>query len=324
MDSFFARNRLSAYLDGALSEAEAAEVSEAVEHDPELRAEFEALQHAVEVLRREGPVQAPVGFHARVMERVRDEPAPGGVVVQLRRVFTRVPVEALALAAAAAVVLVVIGGKPDLPADDTTSAARNLQLPSSGSPDAAGPSSSGSTRQATAPEPGPAPAQTKGTPNPPSPKAAPAVDDAEQKRGRKNEAAKKKSATTPSEPMQAEWEKTPQVGDYDAGDAATKALATPHGYRLTVRDENTLYSMAQLAERYQGSIRDMAGRTLRPRALTLEDDYAQLLFVVPNDKEAVVHGDLRALGGAEVVPPSTTPLTSADRAVFVVEVRYQP
>ena len=41
MDTFFAKNRLSAYLDGALPEAEASEVADAIARDPELKAEYE-------------------------------------------------------------------------------------------------------------------------------------------------------------------------------------------------------------------------------------------------------------------------------------------
>ena len=102
MDSFFAKNRLSAYLDGKLPEPEASEVAAAIERDPELNAEYEHLRRSVNLLRTAGPVKAPSGFHARVMEQVRDEPHPGGLVIQLQRVFRRIPTEAMALAAAAA------------------------------------------------------------------------------------------------------------------------------------------------------------------------------------------------------------------------------
>ena len=113
MDSFFARNRLSAYLDGKLPEPEASEVAAAIERDPELNAEYEHLRRSVNLLRTEGPVKAPAGFHARVMEQVRDEPHPGGVVIQLQRFFRRIPTEAMALAAAAAVVMMVVQARSD-------------------------------------------------------------------------------------------------------------------------------------------------------------------------------------------------------------------
>ena len=62
MDTFFAKNRLSAFLDGALPDGEAAEVADAIERDPALKAEYEQLRMAVAALRRHGPVSAPEGF----------------------------------------------------------------------------------------------------------------------------------------------------------------------------------------------------------------------------------------------------------------------
>ena len=114
MDTFFAKNRLSSYLDGSLNDAEAAEVEAALSEDAGLRDEYDRMRRAVELLRSVGPTEAPAGFHARVMASVAAEPAPGGVVTLFRRTLGRVPVEALALAAAALLVVLVIqnrGGK---------------------------------------------------------------------------------------------------------------------------------------------------------------------------------------------------------------------
>lgn len=316
MDTFFARNRLSAYLDGTLSDAESVEVSEAIEADIELRREFESLQQAVEMLRREGPAEAPAGFHARVMESIRDEPAPGGVVVRLRRVFTRVPVEALALAAAALVVISVVGGRPGAPPppDDGVPAARGLTLPSSEE----------LTRQAAAPAPSPASTaadiapQTAASepPEGPPPSA---------KQGKPGQtAAKKSDISLPSEPMQTEWERKPQAGEYAAGDRDGD-MATPFAYRLVVRESNTLYSMNSLASQYQGKISDSRGRTLKPRPLTEEDDFASLLISVPKGRSNALHGDLAAMGGERIAPPAAAPMYGAEGAsVFIVEVRYTP
>ena len=61
MDTFFARNRLSAYLDGDLPSSEAREVEAALHRDAELRAEYEAMRAGVELLRAHGPIAAPEG-----------------------------------------------------------------------------------------------------------------------------------------------------------------------------------------------------------------------------------------------------------------------
>ena len=109
MDPFFARNRLSSYLDGTLSDAEAAEVSEAIEHDPSLKEEYEALRRAVNFIKRAGPTEAPSDFHAKVLAAVSAEKAPGGKLVWLFRPLARVPVEAIGVAAAALLVVLFVG-----------------------------------------------------------------------------------------------------------------------------------------------------------------------------------------------------------------------
>ena len=80
-------------------------MADAIERDPELRAEYESLRSALATLRQHGPVSAPEGFKARVMAQVDRETASGGIVVQLRRRLTRVPLEAVAVAAAALIVV---------------------------------------------------------------------------------------------------------------------------------------------------------------------------------------------------------------------------
>jgi negative regulator of sigma E activity len=127
MDSFFARNRLSAYLDGDLQEPEASEVAAAIARDTDLRAEYENLRSSINLLRKTGPVKAPSGFHARIMEKIRDEPHPGGVVITLQRLFHRIPTEALALVAAAAVVLMVVQARSNnTPIDGTTPSTESI------------------------------------------------------------------------------------------------------------------------------------------------------------------------------------------------------
>lgn len=311
MDSFFARNRLSAYLDGALSDAEAVEVSDAIEADPDLRREFEALQQAVELTRREGPAQAPTGFHARVMEAVRDEPAPGGIALRLRRVFTRVPVEALALAAAALVVISVVGGRPgeESPAaDDEVRAASELALPES------------VAREALAPDTPGASADGEEAP-PPAAEAPPA-----KKASRIGKPAKSSGISVPTEPMQAEWEKQPQAGgDLDAAKGKDPAKSTTAAYRLIVRESNTLYSMNSLAKQYSGKVSDSRGRPLSPRPLTQQDDFASLVMAVPEAKAGALHADLAAMGGERISPPATTPkYGTKGQSVFIVEIRFTP
>ena len=84
MDPFFARNRLSALIDGDLSEEEEQELRAAVAADPALAAELAQMEEALGLLRDVGPTRAPAGFEARVMAEVNEGAGLGGVVVRLR------------------------------------------------------------------------------------------------------------------------------------------------------------------------------------------------------------------------------------------------
>lgn len=100
---------LSAWLDGELDEAEAAELEAELARDPELRAELQSLESVVRLLREEGPAQAPIGFQRRVMARVDEEfPERSSWWAWMRRPGG-IPLEGwvLGLAAAAALLLVL-------------------------------------------------------------------------------------------------------------------------------------------------------------------------------------------------------------------------
>ena len=106
---------LSAYLDGELTDAEAAELEAELARDPELRADLSELEQVVDWMRRDGPDQAPLGFHRRVMDRVeREYPRQPSFWAWLRRPLG-IPLEGWLVAAAAAAVLfsVLPGSNPD-------------------------------------------------------------------------------------------------------------------------------------------------------------------------------------------------------------------
>ena len=97
MDSFFARNRLSAYLDRSLPKAEAEAVSEAIARDISLSADLQAVQQALTLLHDYGRQPAPNGFHARCLAAISDQPVPGSQVAWLQRRLARIPTEFVAL-----------------------------------------------------------------------------------------------------------------------------------------------------------------------------------------------------------------------------------
>src|SRR5688572_12353744 len=120
--------RLSAWLDGEIDPAEAAELEAELARDPALKAELDSLETVVRLLRDEGPSQAPLGFHHRVMARVEQEhPVRPSWWAWLRRPLG-VPLEGWAIGLAAAVaLLLVLPSKsppaPELPQPEETSPA---------------------------------------------------------------------------------------------------------------------------------------------------------------------------------------------------------
>jgi len=326
MDAFFARNRLSAYLDGVLEDSEAAEVAAAIEADPALRGEYEAMRQVIDLLRTHGPAEAPEGFHARLMARVDQEPVPGGAVVWLRQRFAQVPVEALALAAAALVVVIVIQGRPgedplassEAPSEETAASAPELSEP---------PSSKEALPSAKVEEPEvlakadpveEMPAGSKKLQQPVKPDKA-----AAQKVVSKKVASKE--AFVPEWDVDAEDpEGTAETIVQAETDGSNAGLSRPQGYRISLSHPRVLYDLSSVAEQAGGRMIDASGRQLNPRALTYEDNYAQVHLAVPADQLSVVQKSLRKLGAVECPPPGTTPLYGPSQVGFVIDVHYMP
>lgn len=338
MDPFFASNRLSDYIDGQLSDEEAAEIARALDTNPALRAEYDAMQQAVSLLRTHGPTTAPPDFHANVMAAVGAQGRPG-VVVQLRDFFRQVPLEAVALAAAAIIVVVVLLD-PSAPPDDGAPAMVDVRggavAPIADIEPAADftlPSASASAQPAPAPAPAPA-AEAK-----PSPSTS--------------LASKLEGIETPKEAYVPDWERKaeipmpttepePEPASATTEDAGADAMenvkvtpdeltggvqadvATPYEYRITLGDADVLFSLQQLAQSAEGRLLDHRGEPMAARALTEEQNYARVQLVVPPGKAEQVHARLKELGGRAVMPANGTPLYGAQYVAFVIEVSYLP
>jgi hypothetical protein len=113
--------RLSAWLDGELTEAEQREFEAELARDPALRADLEALESVVRLVREEAPTVAPPGFHGRVMARVAElEPAPQpGLVAWFTSLGRRWEAIALGGVALAALLLFVPLAQRTPPAEPT-------------------------------------------------------------------------------------------------------------------------------------------------------------------------------------------------------------
>ncbi|MCK6506207.1 sigma-E factor negative regulatory protein [Myxococcota bacterium] len=330
MDTFFARNRLSAYLDGSLSDGETAEVDAALADDPELRRELEDMRRAVDLLRIHGPAQAPAGFHARVMARVDAEPPPGRVVSLWRRTLGRVPVEALALAAAAVIVVLVIQGRGDEPTP------AQVLLPETKD-----------MRQAEV-EPPPPPVQAQAPdaaePQGPTPSATPASADGDLTTASRTQAEPAalpagkamnkldKGASQDASPYYAGWEQ--QASGVGSGEAVGNTggaelgqgidMEGPRSYRISLADPEVLYQLSAVAEKAGGRMTDAEGKNLRPRELGGDDAWVRVHLVVPRSAAALVEGQVGAMGGVPTPPPSSGVLYGSEYAVFVVELAARP
>ena len=113
MNSFFARNRLSAYLDHSLPRDEAEAVAEAVARDIALSADLRAMKKALTLLQDKGRVPAPTGFQARTMAAVAQQPVPGSQVAWIQRRLRRIPTELIAVVGAAVILLIGLSGRED-------------------------------------------------------------------------------------------------------------------------------------------------------------------------------------------------------------------
>lgn len=313
MDPFFAKNRLSAYIDGALPEREASEVAEAIAHDPDLKAEYEALRLAVSTLRQHGPVSAPEGFRARVMTAVEREPSRSGVVVQLRRVFSRVPVEAMAVAAAALLVVFATASQmqsspalqPETPPADLAKAPASVAKTET-TPDG----TAADLRPATAAKEAAEEAPVEVEASKPSPELA-------------KEAPQAKKSIMPQASNQASG--SAYVPEWEAQQAdADPAFGGTEGMALAVSDPEVLQKLYVLAERQGGRMLDEASQPLRPYSLSSDNPVARVLLLVPVDRAAGLRSQLEGLGAVAGASPASAPTLAAGFSGFYVEANLLP
>ncbi len=287
MDTFFARNRLSAYLDGDLPTGEAREVEAAINRDPELRAEYEQLRGAVDFLSSNGPIAAPEGFANRLHIRLAAEPAPS----RLRSTLRRVRIDYIGIAAVAAMALLFVGTRhggvdePPPPPPPTLAAAQAPGLPEEAdAPVAAAPSVLDQDAGfATAP---PASHATK-----PS--------------------ASKNVARSDREAYQADWEREAPAADGSlttgTSGSATQSTPTqtlyspaPWRYRIHAGGDNPLKDLIAVASSLGGRIVDAKGRPLADYPMDEGDSQAVRVYVPSYNVEALQR-KLKDLGTVDTI-----------------------
>jgi anti-sigma factor RsiW len=323
MDAFFARNRLSAYLDGELTAAEARDVEAALARDPQLRTELDAMRAAVDMLRDGGIVEPPAGFAKRLAERLESEPMPVG----WRRWVRQVRPEGVMLAAAALLVVIYVGNRdalPDLelPGDDVV-AARTFDK-GGGAEDAP------TAKDDVAPPAGEAEASSPGADDKPAAPAA-AAPRAPSSYGVENDgilgnepklaapskatksappapATRGKSSGMEVEQWQAAWER--EAYDNTAapeqqaqtGNTATVQWTSPppFRYRVTASNDMAMKQLAGIAAELGGTLQDSRGRPLA--AYQLDDGEARAVRVsVPAHNAARLAERLREIGMVDTI-----------------------
>lgn len=349
MDEFFARNRLSAFIDGELSDAEMAEVARAIEEQPEVRQSYRELLDAVELVREHGPIQAPPRFHADVMRRVEELPSTRGWFSWLPRPFGRTPMQGLGVAVVAAAVLLLVFRGPDF--------AERLQ------PDADPMASAGSEVEREAAAPGPEPQQEaqpgaateaepqqqeEAAPVDPAKTVGSAEDPVSTREQAPKTSAKRSSAQSKeadgSVPIEQllktnkgatyipEWDKeqaptgtTSQQPEATTDEQGSGSLATsPFSYRLTPDGPDVLRQLDVMVNRLGGSLRTTSGESFDPYILTVERNHATVVLHIPASKLESVEPYLQKMGGVVQDHADQDRLFAADAVQVTVEVLYQP
>lgn len=349
MDSFFARNRLSAYLDGELSGSEARDVELALARDAALKAEFDEMRHAVDQLRGEGVVDAPRGFADRVRARTDREAMPVG----WRRWARQIRLEPVLLAAAALLVVAYVGHRKDLPdlapPSENVASAGAFPKTTAGSGEeqvAAVAPAEGATAGSTVENDG-----VLGNESGPGGAVSPAARVSDEKppgQAKQQSMAPRKykssSGSPDVEPWQPEWEKESPVptaaydntgGTYSNPDPAAQDNTgapqqagvqffspAPFRYRVAANDERGLKQLSAIAKELGGELQDSRGRPVAAWSLE-KGDSRTLRVVVPAYNAAALAQRLREVGSVEAIRENDTLVKDANADVPVqIEVAF--
>jgi len=328
MNAFFASNRLSAYIDGALSDAEMAEVEQAIRDNPDLRAEYSRMRSTVDRLREQGPIRAPEGFSERLASRLALEKMPRKHLSWLPGPLRGIPLEVFGLAMAALLVVFLIQREPspDLPAEVV--AQKTTQDQKSEKADEGKPSPDGSV------EAKPALATTKAEESVEDEleKAPAPRTQIEKKKQSPPGARPQKGAIQPEVPWpegaqeELDWEDRYAQAGRSSKDSAPSATVTlgPVRYRLYPKSPEVLWQIQKLAKRYGARLMTSKGKSAKPFSMTTEKNYANLkLQMSPARLEAFVVA-LKDLGAMTLVEQEESKLYSGGMMELELEVQFEP
>jgi len=282
MDSFFARNRLSAYLDRSLPKAEAEAVSEAIARDISLSADLQAVQQALKLLNDHGRQPAPNGFQARCLAAIAEQPVPGSQVAWLQRRLARIPTEFVALVGAALIIGIALNQgieqKPETAVSPNPSVALADVQPAD-----------------------PLDSNTVASPASPTKQSTePIVEPTEQTR-----------ATAPAPaPRRTKVETIPVPFN----------TTSPLAYRILHGGDQVLYDIAAIADQANGRLVDVHGKLFTPHSLSEARSFSQLFLVAPKTTAAAAHKQLTTRSGMSPYPlEGPKPPMAEGEVVFLIE-----
>ena len=349
MKEFFATNRLSAYIDGQLSDAEMAEVEKSIRENPAVRSEYNRILHAVELVRHQGPVPVPEGFRERLDARLAVERAPRARLRWLPAPLRRLPMEAIGLAMAAILVVGVIQRDPTIDsesAEEPETLAKeevmdppgaeeppivqegvNMELEAERAELSAADASvseglserSASTKEA-AMQRRAVPPPTKGKESEDSQVGMGVLPQLQDGAG---------SVGTVSQDEIIDWEDQYQEAGGSASlrgleDNSTTVNMGPVRYRLYPKSAEVLWQIQRLAERYGAQLQKTNGTEMAPYSMTTESNYANLkLRMSPQRMESFVAA-LRELGAMSLVQQEETRLYGGGMMELELEVQFEP
>ena len=282
MDSFFARNRLSAYLDRTLPRAEAEAVAEAIARDIALSSDVQAMHKVLGMMHEAGRVPAPTGFHARTVATIASKPVPGSQVAWLQRRLSRIPTEVVALVGAALIAAVAWQRTASQETtDDAPAPAAEAPVapPSDDEVGVDSPEVPVTTEQNATPQEPPSPKQAR-SPTPPPPART----------------------VTP----------VPESLPYDPD--------APLAYRILSGGDQVLYDIATLADESNGRLVDAYGKLFTPHSLNEGNSFASVYLVVNEDNAPSTHARLLKRSGMEPYPlEGPQPPLNDGETVFMIE-----
>lgn len=318
-----ANDELSAFLDGELTEAEAAALEAALESDAELRAELDRIKGVQRLLRAHGPSRAPDGFAQRVLQAAAEEEK----VVAFpwwRRPFG-VPVEGVLIAAAAALVLIVALPRSSAPPVPDAAPAAAVEQADQGAEDAGegladagdaeeigqvglgtsgqgvGGGGASSGYGAGAGGLGSKGASKGAGTVAPAPKSAPEPVDGSAGVGEVDLGATDNAAL----PEEGKAVTQGADGTADPGDPVLASVGIQA--EIYTEDEELLGALQATVARFGGAIRDSAGKPVKTGLLVAPE--TQLYLDVPADQVTGLTKALRSLG-ADVATTGSSALTA--------------